>query len=199
MALICAHWAFTRDENDEEIEQKYRGREKLGPGDVRTDSVLSDIEQINWSGAKAKVHKMHNIKRINYMCGKAVRQQNTDCNSFKAVSIIKEGSDSVDKFYIYKINSQAMNGEPGYVFTTSTAAAEAAINMDVSSSIYNAMQDEVVYFDGTHTRVKGFKTLLLWVYHIAMHKILHLATMEVQAESTQHIAYFWLLFNDVLV
>ena len=77
------------------------------------------------------------------------------------------------------MNSQAMNGEPDYVFKTSTAAAEVAINMDVSSSSYNAMQDEVAYFNGTHTRVKGFKTLLLWVYHPAMHKILCLATIEV--------------------
>ena len=168
-----------KDKNDKEIEQEYQGREKLGPVDMRRDSVLSDIEQNNWFGAKSKACKMHNIERINYVHGKAVRQQNTDCNSFKAVSIIKEGSDSVDRFYIYKINSRAMNGEPDYVFKTSTAAAEVAINMDVSSSIYNAMQDEVPYFDGTHTRVKGFKTLLLWVYHPGMHKILHLATMEV--------------------
>ena len=65
------------------------------------------------------------------------------------------------------------------MFKTSIATAEVAINMDVSSSIYHAMPDEVAYFDGTHIRVKGFKTLLFWVYHPAMHKILHLATMEV--------------------
>ena len=81
-----------------------------------------------------------------------------------------------------------MNGEPDYMFKTSTATTEVAINMDVSSSIYNVMQDEVAYFNGTQTRVKGFKMLLLWVYHPAMCKILCLATMEVQAESTEHIA-----------
>ena len=80
-----------KDENGEEIEQEYQGREKLGPVDMRADSVLNDIEENNWSWATSKVCKMHNIKRINYVHSKAVRQQNTDCDSFEAVSIIKEG------------------------------------------------------------------------------------------------------------
>ena len=62
-----------KDENDEEIEQEYQGREKLGPVDMRTDFVLSDIEQNNWSGAKSNACKMCNIRRINYVCGNAVR------------------------------------------------------------------------------------------------------------------------------
>ena len=42
------------------------------------------------------------------------------------------------------------------------------------------------------------KLLALFVYHIAMHRILRLATMEVRSESTHEISIFWELFNEIL-
>ena len=132
------------------------------------------------------------------MGGKAVCLQNPNRQSFDAVAEVKKGSDNIDKFYIYHINNSMINGQPDYVFKSSLKMAKVAILMVQASSTYNALQEEDCYFDGTHTRVKGSKTLALWVYHPGMRCILRLATMDVRAESTQHIAMFWNILNEML-
>ena len=91
-----------------------------------------------------------------------------------------------------------MNDQPDYVFKSSLKMAKVEILMDQTSSTYNALQEEDCYFDRTHTRVRGFKTLALWVFHPGMRYILRLATMDVRDESTQHISMFWNIMNEML-
>ena len=118
---------------------------------------------------------------------KAVFLQNPNRQSFDAVAEVKKRSDDLEKFHIYHKYNSMMNDQLDYVFKSSLKMAKVAILMDQTSSTYNALQEEDCYFDGTHTRVRGFKTLALWVFHPVLRYILRLATMDVKAESTQHI------------
>ena len=53
-----------------------------------------------------------------------------DQNSVHAVSIIKNKIDTVDPYYMYKINDRRWNGSGTYVFESSQTAAEIGLAMD---------------------------------------------------------------------
>ena len=74
------------------------------------------------------------------------------------MAIIKKQADLKDEFYIYRINNGSMNESSDYVFKSSKVMAELAIQMDVEGP-ENILQEENAYFDATHTRVHGFKSL----------------------------------------
>ena len=74
---------------------------------------------------------------------------------------------------------------------------ELAIKMDIDGP-QNTMQTENAYFDATHSRVHGLKSFGLWVYHLSMCRILHLASMEIQSENSKDIAQFFKLFNELV-
>ena len=61
----------------------------------------------------------------------------------------------------------------------------------------NILQMENAYFDATHSCVHGFKTMGLWMVHLAMLQILRLASMELQSENYIEISRFFTLFNRV--
>ena len=75
--------------------------------------------------------------------------------------------------------------------------AQLAIDMD-QDGLEHPLQGEDAYFEGCHSRCSGYKTLVLFVYYMAMCHILQLATMEVKSESTHEISNFWELFNVIL-
>ena len=56
---------------------------------------------------------------------------------------------------------------------------------------------ENAYFDATHSRVHGFKTIGLWLVHPAMLQILRLASMEIRSENYIEISQFFTLFNRI--
>ena len=76
--------------------------------------------------------------------------------------------------------------------------ARMAINMDQDYPHKNPSQQEPAYFDGMHKRCTWWKTVTLWVYHNASRKLLRLATMEVKGETSENVALFCRLFNEVL-
>ena len=75
--------------------------------------------------------------------------------------------------------------------------AQWATDMDQNGPEH-PLQGEEAYFNGCHSRCAGYKTLALFVYHMAMCCILRLAMMEVKSESTHEISIFWELFNEIL-
>ena len=124
-------------------------------------------------------------------------QEGMDHNSFDAVGIVKQKTDTKDPFYIYKIGNKNLGGGIDYVFKSSTKLAKIAIQMDVDGEP-NLLQLENAYFDATHTRVYGFKSLEMWLLHPAMRKMLRLASMEIRSENYRDIALFLTLFNEML-
>ena len=122
-----------------------------------------------------------------------------DNGSFDAVGLVKRKTDQGDPYYIYEIGNKnyTMDDVCDYVFKTSRKMALMAINMDQDGQ-ENTLQMENAYFDATHSRVHGFKTIGLWLVHPAMHQILHLASMELCSENYVEISRFFALFNRVL-
>ena len=55
-----------------------------------------------------------------------------------------------------------MNKSSDFVFKSSNIMAELAIQMDVEGP-ENILQEQNAYFDATHTRVHGFKSVGLWL------------------------------------
>ena len=76
--------------------------------------------------------------------------------------------------------------------------ARMAINMDQKYPIRTHHRMNQHTLMALHNRCTGWKTLTLWVYHNAGRKLLRLATMEVKGETSENVALFWKLFNDVL-
>ena len=83
-----------------------------------------------------------------------------DQHSVHAVSIVKNKIDTVDPFYIYKINDRKWNGNGTCVFKSSQTAAEIGLLMDKFARNIQ-FKDVVAHMDGLHSRVKGLITLTL--------------------------------------
>ena len=109
-------------------------------------------------------------------------------------------TDQNDIFHIAKMNCREVSGTPSYVFKTSRKSFEIALKMeqklDSDEHTPNLSSAEYTYFDGMHSRVKGYKTLTLWVYHPRMCKVVLLAVMENKSENTDMVTLFFNLFNQ---
>ena len=57
---------------------------------------------------------------------------------------------------------------------------------------------EKAFFDGMHSRCRGYKSLMLWTHHPGMCHMNRLATMECKCEDTEMVSIFFQLFNEVL-
>ena len=148
---------------------------------------MAAAEAENWVDRRAAKRQME----------KLLPTAGHDHNSFDAVGLIKHTTDTRDKYYIYKIGNRNLSGGSDYVFKSSKKMAEIAILMDVDGP-ENILQLENAYFDATHMRVYGFKTLAMWLVHPAMNQILRLTSMEIRSENHTDIALFLRLFNEIL-
>ena len=128
---------------------------------------------------------------------KITQERNPDKHSLEAVGILKQATYKEDKYLIYQMNNSQFNGQPDYIFKSSAPMAQLAIDMDQNGPEH-PLQGEEAYLDCFHSRCTGYKTLALFVYHMAMHHIFRLAMMEVKSESTHEISLFWELSNEIL-
>ena len=120
-----------------------------------------------------------------------------EVQSLEAVGLVKEASDKVDPFHVYKINSKRLNNKPDYVMKSSSKILKLAIDMDVDGPD-NPLKSEDAFFDGSHSRCTDFISLGLWVMHTPMRCIIRLASMEVRSEKTEELTIFWELLNEML-
>ena len=121
---------------------------------------------------------------------------------FGMIGEIKAALDKWDKYYIWAYNCGKTNGGDTYVFKTSQHHLETALKMDASIRPLNGKRSilsfEKSYFDGMHKRVRGFKTLTLWVHHPGMRRMKRLASMDCKRETQDMVALFFRLFNSAL-
>ena len=120
-----------------------------------------------------------------------------EVQSLEAVGHVKEGSDQVDPFHVYKINSKRLNNRPDFVMKSSSKILKLVVDMDVDGPD-NPLKSEDAFFDGSHSRCTDFVSLGLWVMHTPMRRIIHLASMEVRSEKTEELTIFWELLNEML-
>ena len=128
---------------------------------------------------------------------KIAREKNPEKHSLEAAGTLRKATDKEDKYLIYQINNSQFNGQPNYIFKSSAPMAQLAIDMNQNGPEH-PLQGKEAYFNGCHSRCAGYKTLALFVYHMAMYCILRLVMMEVKSESTQEISLFWELFNQII-
>ena len=107
--------------------------------------------------------------------------------------------DTVDPFYIYKINDHKWNGNDTYVFKSFQTAAEIGLLMDKSAR-NTQFKDVVAHMDGLHSWAKGLITLMLWVTNPVSLLTHRLACMDCESENMENVALFLFLklFNEIL-
>ena len=98
------------------------------------------------------------IKKLHYVTkdGGQKLLQETEVDSFTNIKTLKETTDKMNKFYIYRMNCESVSGEPSYIFKTSTKALEIAKKMkqkETEVEPTNNLSLEWAYMDGMHSRV----------------------------------------------
>ena len=147
----------------------------LGPVALKNMKVNEAVAECD-IGAAYEIADKFNTGRMKYLKRKIKKEINPDCHSFEAVGILKNSTDKHDPFLIYRINDSNFNDGPDLVFKSSRAL----LKMDQSGPP-NPLQEQVVYFDGTHSRCVGFKTLGAFFLHPGMRMLLRIASMEVRS------------------
>ena len=185
--------------NDDYINEQIKKYPNLAPKALQVQCVKEKVSQGDIKGAQEIGRKLADRNRVKQLRSEMLSpDQNTDHHSMEAVAIFKEACDKSDPFHIFKMNDSRMNTLPDFVFKTSRLSAELGLMMDQGNEVKNVLQEEDCYFDGAHSRCRGFISLALWLFHTSMCRLLKLACMEVRSESSEHIALFFKLWNEVL-
>ena len=85
----------------------------------------------------------------------------TGRHSIDAVATVKKIQECYDRFHMYEVNDKKMNGQPLYVFKSSTPMARIALLMEQDNPQKTPFQDAVVFMDCLHSHVKDYITLWL--------------------------------------
>ena len=83
------------------------------------------------------------------------------------------------------IGNRALDGEPSFVFKSSTHMACLALSMDRNGS--GVLSAEYAHIDATHRLCREFKSLTIWTCNPVMRKLLRLAVMEIADENTDNL------------
>ena len=183
---------------DELIMHIIKENPSLPPDQLVRKHIEKYIRQKDMTGAIKAAEQLGNSNRIRYLMRRYREQhrfESTTGESMEALMEMRKTFKDVDKFWIYKLNSEQMNDEPTYVFKTSQAALRIAASMDFECGT-SPMKTQECFFDGQHSRVKNFKTLSAYVYFPPMRRCIRLASMEIAKEDSQTIALFWKFMNE---
>ena len=144
------------------------------------------------------------LEKMRYMSKEAntCKGIEDEVEAFKNLRTLRLDANKVDNYLIYKMNCGAINTGDTYIFKTCRYALEVAAKMDENRLTTRGKPSilcrEKAFFDGMHSRCKGYKTLTLWMHHPGMRKMQRLATMDCKKESTDMIALFFEIFNEAL-
>ena len=185
---------------DEILEEAFRLNPKSRVADVQEGIISQYISQgrIEEAQMAAKLLLDRNYiskKKYEMFAHHYEGQRNT----ILGVQRVKQKTDEVDCYHIYKVNEERTNPTaPTFVFKSSKVFAKLALRMDRNLHPGHPMVHEYAFLDGIHRRCRNFKTLTLWTYTAATNSIVRLATMEVEHENTECIELFLSIYNEVL-
>ena len=195
----CTHLKIDKSPTEEYLtkraQEKYVGKSAKEMG---VDEIISYIDQGKMEEATQVAGHWVDRRMAKWVLEKEHPTRLQDNNSFDAVGIVKRAVDKKDPFYIYRVRNKNYGNSSDFVFKTSQKMAEIAIQMDKTNTEDTLLKTCNAYFDATHTRVHGFKSLGLWFLHPTMAEMQRLASMEIQTETHTDIALFFRLFNEVL-
>ena len=175
---------------------------EMRPG-VRPSRLVNDkmvrvmsSNSFQWKQVEKVAEQFVDIKRIHNVRQELKHQNNPEGENFEALAAYKAKCAEKDQFLIFRVNNRALNGNPSYVFKSSSQMAELALAMDINNS--NVLNSEYAYVDVKHNRCRGYKTLTLWTYHPVMRKLLQIAVMEIEKENSENLSTFWTVLNSML-
>ena len=173
------------------------------PGATGSGAVSADLEKlfaaddVQWNQVEDLADEFVDQKQIcNAKAAKKKLLQKHGV-SYDAVCKFKSNADKHDKFMVYSMNNGEMNnGLPTYVFKSSKASAQLALDMDRhGNGLHNTA---FAHIDCKHDRVKKMKTVTRWMHHMQMQKLMCLAVMDINCENTENLTLFWNEFNNML-
>lgn len=97
---------------------------------------------------------------------------------------------------MFRLNNREMNGKPTFVFKMSQTQSRLALAMNRDDNLF--LNGEYCFADGTFKRCPGFVTLSAFIYLGLLRKMVKIATMEAESESTENWLIFWNLINQIL-
>ena len=183
---------------NKEVEKNLRNHPDLPPKRIQREAILNElysekkIEEVK-ATATIDTRKISSVKRVQS------QMIHPFGHSIDALKKLKLETEKTDKYYIFDIGDSALTTDTKgktHVFKMRKIAAKIAIDMEKGGDHF--MAKEYCFFDGNHTRCRGFVTLGCYVYHPLLQKIIRLASMEVNVEDSEAIEIFWTLFNKVL-
>ena len=164
---------------------------------LKTTVIQVLMDSGDLEGAQEAAYKITNKAYMRNRRQEGNVPEEVSTQSIEAVAEMKKGSDKLDKLHIFRLNNSSMNSDPDYVCKSSSKILQMALDMDQDGEP-NCLQDEDVFFDGSHSRCTDFISLGLWVYHPSMRSVVRLVSMEVRSESTETLTIFWSLVNEML-
>jgi hypothetical protein len=200
--------------NKKERDDYYRGIIAENPGLSVRDLQLHHVNQavmgqdmeaaVQRGAIMADTCRLRNIKKQMTRAGST----GSAGNNIQAMLDHQKVVGKYDQYLLYEFNLEDMAKKlPEYAFKTSKSALQLALNMDPNrcpkivvhgEERTNPMTKEYAFFDGQHSRVKGFITLALYTTMAAAKKLVTLARMECRTESSLTVALFFYLFNKAL-
>ena len=184
--------------NEEGLKQKFGTNSKTTPKQAADDIIMEALSNgtMSWENVQDIVDSVIEEEKVKNFKKKTGKESYPLGHSFEAVGQLRTCLMPKDPFLIYKINSRNLNGEPSYVFKMSRIQAKLAVAMDEENDDF--LCDKYCFFDGTFKRCPGFVTLGAHVYVEILRKVVKIATMECETESTETMIIFWTLLNEVL-
>ena len=191
-------WPQISTDTDQLLSQIQKPAKRKGSAkEVAIEEISSCIDAGDMFRVEQKADAWMDQRKVKRTIESIKPSHGADENSFDAVANMKKKTDTKDIYYIYQIGNINYGNTVDHVFKSSHKMAEIALQMDVNGED-NILQLENAYFDATHSCVQHFKSLGMWLVHLAMKKVLRLASMEIRSEHHKDIALFLHLFNKIL-
>ena len=188
-----------RESNDEYLTTLAEKNPGLSAGQISMQDMLgawkeNDIDEVYRRGSiLADTRRLRHIQGVQRKKGTPHGKE-----SLEALALHSQLCSQRDHFLLYRYSISPGDTAPSYVFKTSKDALSLAADMDVDSEGNSPMKEEACYFDGQHSRCKGYVTLALYTCIHAMKKIICIARMEAKSESQSSVYLFFHLLNEAL-
>ena len=163
---------------------------------MQKEHLYNSFEKdLDYDTLLAEAVKDVDTTKIRNMKQKSENASRSFGNSFTGVQNMKAKLDKKDPFLIYKI-SDGSDGSPKFVFKTSRYLVDICRKMNRHGDHF--LGKEFLFFDGSHKRCKGFKTITLSVYHPMLRKLVALVKVELESEKGEYQAIIWRTLNEAL-
>ena len=141
---------------------------------------------------------LYDVKKVKNIKQKTLHDLNQQGHSFDAIAKIKEESDKVDKYLLWKVVDGRF-AEDGLTTIFRTSKEKLEILLQMQQGLDGAIAKEYCFLDAEHDLCSGMKTINLTILHPILREVTTVASMDCNEESTASLCRFWGLLNEVRV